>query len=251
VNTILSVLFALTAMFAPSAQPAQPATFNLPPALTVECQEDMPCWDCHTMGNLTCNVTTEATRADAWNTFDAFDFQPTQPTSVDYVATLDNEPASLPMDRLTLQSTTDPSLWHIYQTAPAQPSQPAQSTQPTASTTASLPAPHVAAQPTASPAQPTASPSTQPTPPSNTDMPSNTTVDEVDTADCDTTGETQCNVPGLGDAWESFDSVDLDYSDAHPLAYSATVHTQPTPSKDTVVIPSTNQPSTWHIFTRH
>lgn len=35
------------------------ASFAAPAAAPTRCTEDMPCWDCHTMGNQLCGPTTE------------------------------------------------------------------------------------------------------------------------------------------------------------------------------------------------
>lgn len=222
VNTILSVIFALTAMFAP-AQPAQPVPFHLPPALTVQCEEDQPCWDCHTMGNHTCNVSTEATKAEAWATFDTYTFKPSTTTRVEYVRTLDAEPAHLPMTQFTLESNAHKGTWHIFQSVPT-----AQPTASTAQPTQTAVFKPTASKPTASPAKPSAW-----------------------LYDCDTTGVKQCTNRNLGDAWESFDAVDIRYTAAHPLAYTATVHAKPTATAHTVIVKSINHANTWHVFTRH
>lgn len=68
--------------------------------------------------------------------------------------------------------------------------------------------------------------------------------------DCDTTGVKLCTNRNLGDAWESFDAVDIRYSNAHPLAYTATVHSKPTAQHNRVIVKSINRANTWHIFTR-
>lgn len=114
-NIILALVIACTALFAQPTQPASQPTFSLPPALTVQCQEDQPCWDCHTMGNHTCDVTTTATAQDAWDTFESFDFQPTTATTVQYSRTLDNDSFVLTQTEFALESTTIPGHWHIFQ----------------------------------------------------------------------------------------------------------------------------------------
>lgn len=217
-NTILSVIFALTAMFAPASQPATPATFHLPPALTVQCEEDQPCWDCHTMGNHTCNVTTEATKDEAWATYATYTFKPSTDTRVEYVRTLDAEPQHLPMTQFTLESNAHKGTWHVFQSVA--------STQP--------------AKPTASPAQPAMVTASLPTASKPTAW----------HYDCDTTGVKQCTNRNLGDAWESFDSQDIHYSNTHPLVYTTTVHAKPTATAHTVIVKSINRANTWHIFTR-
>lgn len=55
--------------------PAASAPFTLPPVLAaaVQCEEDEPCFDCETMGNLICGGSelTEADKAGAWALWDA------------------------------------------------------------------------------------------------------------------------------------------------------------------------------------
>lgn len=58
----------ITGVAAPT--PTASAPFTLPPVLAaaVQCEEDEPCWDCESMGNLICGGTelTEAQKSDAW-----------------------------------------------------------------------------------------------------------------------------------------------------------------------------------------
>jgi len=72
------------------------------------------------------------------------------------------------------------------------------------------------------------------------------------TWDCDTTGRTQCtgSYKGIGDAWESFDAVDIRYTYSNPYRYTGTYHKRPQVSPRSVVIRSVNLPHTWHVFTR-
>lgn len=50
------ILLPILVLIGPLAQSASTfAHVELLPALTLErCEEDMPCWDCETMGNLVC-----------------------------------------------------------------------------------------------------------------------------------------------------------------------------------------------------
>jgi hypothetical protein len=71
------------------------------------------------------------------------------------------------------------------------------------------------------------------------------------TWDCDTQGVKQCagSLKGIGDAWESFDSLAVAprYDRTHVLAYVKTVHTYPLTRS--LVVKSAHIPHTWHVFT--
>lgn len=163
IQIITALVLTLTALFAPvsPSQPAsQPATFSLPPALTAQCEEDQPCWDCLTMGNHQCTTAspTTATATATAPALDAPNYQPTSPTVEDYSGTVEGDVAALPVGQ-PAQPTTTPNVWHAHTDTPAQPT--AQPTQPTAWPTASQPQP-TASQP--QPAQPTSQPVAQPVP---------------------------------------------------------------------------------------
>lgn len=75
--------------------------------------------------------------------------------------------------------------------------------------------------------------------------------------DCDTTGTTQCAgyFGGIGDAWETFDTYDIDYGSAteprHLRYYKTYEGVYPMyPAGSAVVLKSPNRsnPSVWHVF---
>jgi hypothetical protein len=66
--------------------------------------------------------------------------------------------------------------------------------------------------------------------------------------DCDTTGRTICHTPAMGDAWESFDTVDTYDARVSPIAYVSTVHKAPKDRPGFLTVKSVNLPKTWHIF---
>lgn len=114
-------LAAALALSACSAAPAPyvPATISAPSvapaaAPAVRCEEDMPCWNCHTMGNLACGVKTPDTAREAWATFNTYKFNPKVTAHAVYVGTFDREPVELPMTEFTLQSVAHPTQWHIF-----------------------------------------------------------------------------------------------------------------------------------------
>ncbi|QFG12173.1 Hypothetical Protein OBI_RACECAR_45 [Arthrobacter phage Racecar] len=89
-----------------------PATSS--PALPI-CEEDMPCWDCQTMGNLQCG---NPASMDAWASYDALQLSPEthEGLSVEYVETLPTEPNSdsLTSSQFAVPSTTS-TAWHVFQ----------------------------------------------------------------------------------------------------------------------------------------
>jgi len=71
VNVILAILISLSALFAPTAQPATPGLGLIEslesqaphiPSKLAGCEEDNPCWDCRTMGNKICGPTPSVTQ---------------------------------------------------------------------------------------------------------------------------------------------------------------------------------------------
>jgi hypothetical protein len=92
----------------PAPAPATPATVDY-------CEEDEPCWDCNTMGNRICG---SATASDAWASYDALSLSPDthDALTVHYVETLPTEPHTDAMSDLefALPSITDPTVWHVF-----------------------------------------------------------------------------------------------------------------------------------------
>ena len=82
--------------------------------------------------------------------------------------------------------------------------------------------------------------------------PATAATHSAQTWDCDTTGRTQCtgSYKGIGDAWESFDAVDVRYTYGNPYRYVKSLHKYPQVGPRSVVIRSVNLPHTWHVFTR-
>lgn len=91
----------------PIAQPAQPA---------IICEEDMPCWDCATMGNKQCGVD-PTMEQDAYVSYDSQLGQPANETELmlSYVATVPVEPVTLAANQFYLPSSNIAGVWHIMQ----------------------------------------------------------------------------------------------------------------------------------------
>lgn len=132
---------------APIAAPAPvvPATIAAPVAAPVEapiCHEDMPCWDCATMGNLICGnptcadagmITAEdyscvppsfystTAAADAWASYDAAGQAPTAATEtiVEHVATTTDPSVTLDSTQTLVPSISEPQTFHIFSTTAA------------------------------------------------------------------------------------------------------------------------------------
>ncbi|UDL16729.1 hypothetical protein SEA_ATUIN_36 [Arthrobacter phage Atuin] len=83
---------------------------------TVErCEEDMPCWDCSTMGNQICGPLA-SDEADALASFDSQTGMPqvTETTKLHYLATVPVEPTHLEAGQFALPDSNKFDTWHIY-----------------------------------------------------------------------------------------------------------------------------------------
>lgn len=129
---------------APVAAPAPvvPATIAAPAKAPVQapiCHEDMPCWDCETMGNLICGnptcadagmITAEdyscvppsfyntTAASDAWASYDAAGQAPTATTAtiVEHVATTTDPSVTLDSTQTLVPSISEPQTFHIFST---------------------------------------------------------------------------------------------------------------------------------------
>lgn len=80
------------------------------------CEEDMPCWDCATMGNMVCGTIDDS--AQAWETFDAnggpallpTDLQ--RPFRVDYVTSTPEYPQNLTERDVIVQGAD--GTWYVF-----------------------------------------------------------------------------------------------------------------------------------------
>lgn len=91
----------------PIAQPAQPA---------ITCEEDMPCWDCATMGNGICG-TDPTMEQDAFISYDSQLGGPQieEPLKLSYVATVPVEPVTLAANQFHIPSSNHFNTWHVMQ----------------------------------------------------------------------------------------------------------------------------------------
>jgi hypothetical protein len=85
------------------------------------CQEDDPCWDCHSLGNRICGPATDADRAYAWAVWDyadgprALKVDPSRPYRVDYVGSSLDYPRGLrPYD---LPLVGKDGHWYVFRAA--------------------------------------------------------------------------------------------------------------------------------------
>lgn len=87
------------------------------PAVGAEyCEEDMPCWDCETMGNMVCGTIDDS--AQAWETFDANGgvfLLPTdlkRPFRVDYVTSSPEFPQNITERDVMVQGAD--GTWYVF-----------------------------------------------------------------------------------------------------------------------------------------
>lgn len=110
---ILALMVSLSALMGTPSQPLMDAPSQAS-TQAPECEEDMDCWDCATMGNHECGDTHTG---DAWATVDAAHI--TAPASqggmmLTYVGWT-NEALKVPTaGYFTLQSNTDSRVWYVY-----------------------------------------------------------------------------------------------------------------------------------------
>ena len=82
---------------------------------SIACYEDMPCWDCATMGNLQCGPV--AHEADAYLAFDALGGVPTdnETLMLEYVSSFTTDLPELTAGQFILHSTQTEGLNHVMQ----------------------------------------------------------------------------------------------------------------------------------------
>jgi hypothetical protein len=82
-------------------------------SVSIQCEEDMECWDSSTMGNKQAGMDNEQ---DAWHAVDTLQIVPATPNqALEYVTTLDYFPAELPFDQFAVTSYTQPHKVHVMQ----------------------------------------------------------------------------------------------------------------------------------------
>ncbi len=110
ITAIASVLIFLSSLSGATEQPSQPVS---QPA-SIECMEDMPCWDASTEGVIQGVMSPQ--EIDAW---DAIADLPLVPANnmqhLEYAATLDHVPANLPLGYFVVGSDSQPQLVHMFQ----------------------------------------------------------------------------------------------------------------------------------------
>lgn len=129
-NIILALALALglaVSAPAPTAQPAPtaPVAATVAPVTvettstgsTVQCEEDMPCWDCSQMGNTICGPTPVLAK-EAWEAFSTDGFTEEELATA-FKATYHGttvSPQSLPDGEwYFIQSTIQPTLYHVFE----------------------------------------------------------------------------------------------------------------------------------------
>jgi hypothetical protein len=83
------------------------------------CEEDMPCWDCETMGNGQCGIDPNMEQ-DAYVSYDSQTGNPanTEDLSLTYVSTVPLEPVDLLPTQFAIPSSNLEGVWHIMQWDP-------------------------------------------------------------------------------------------------------------------------------------
>jgi len=80
------------------------------------CEEDMPCWDCATMGNLVCGTIDDS--AEAWAAWDAnngaslLNMDPARPFRVDYMASTPEMPQNMTADDVAVMDAG--GTWYVF-----------------------------------------------------------------------------------------------------------------------------------------
>jgi hypothetical protein len=84
------------------------------PVAPERCEEDMPCWDCSTMGNLQCGPSQDM-EADAFASFDSQTGMVVveQEMKLSYEASVPVEPTNLEVGSFAIPSSNIPNIWHI------------------------------------------------------------------------------------------------------------------------------------------
>lgn len=110
IQVIASVTIFIASLIGLDVQPSQPAS---QPA-SVECMEDMECWDSATMGST--QPALSANELDAWTKVAALELYPASPDqALDYIETLDYLPTSFPVGYFAVESSESPQTYHIMQ----------------------------------------------------------------------------------------------------------------------------------------
>ena len=119
--TALAIVLGVSACYSTTPVPVHsPASVELTdptlPATTPVCEEDMPCWDCSTMGNKVCSLDADTAAMDAWDSFDHVPSNP-NPTAyemrVDYDRTVHYLPA-LAATEVLVPSINFLNTYHVF-----------------------------------------------------------------------------------------------------------------------------------------
>ncbi len=108
-NTILaSVLIFLASVIGSPVQPSQPVS----QPVSVECMEDMPCWDSATMGQILPRLSDS--ELDAWDRVSALGIVPASSDwALEYVETITYTPTSFPVGYFPINSATADDSTHV------------------------------------------------------------------------------------------------------------------------------------------
>lgn len=112
---------ASTGVGAPTPTPT--LTWAAPHSLTqaLACQEDDPCWDCHTMGDLVCGHPSAEDTAAGWAAWDysrgaaSLHVDPSRPFRVDFVGTALDYPRRLDADSAAIVGKD--GRWYVFHAA--------------------------------------------------------------------------------------------------------------------------------------
>lgn len=87
-------------------------------SIPATCQEDDPCWDCHSLGNRVCGPKNDAERAAGWAVWDyangahSLKMDPSKPFRVDYVGNSIDHPRNLRENDLALVGKD--GKWYVF-----------------------------------------------------------------------------------------------------------------------------------------
>ena len=103
--------------------PAPSVTWSAPPVLTqaLACQEDDPCWDCHSLGNRVCGPASPEESAAAWAAWDyshgnrSLKVDPSRAYKVEYVGSALDTPRSLADNEAAIVGKD--GKWYVFRAA--------------------------------------------------------------------------------------------------------------------------------------
>jgi len=118
---IVALLICIGIVLVTAMQPKPAPTERAKASLSLTCQEDDPCWDCHEMGNLICGDPEGLRASEAWDTWERADGPRHLPVTtdggfrVDYVGTAVLSP-KVAYNEVALPSID--GLWYVFRSTP-------------------------------------------------------------------------------------------------------------------------------------